>query len=144
MSNPEEQSHERDDEVDVRANEVCAGGVLGGTCQHQCPELSSDIVSAEDNRDRCKTIMRDHYRGAHDIFMVYDVMDKESFNIFVKVWMGEIDKHASGVNKLLIGNKCDLTSQKELSTDEAKELTDSLNMRLSETSGKNAHNVEEA
>ena len=87
--------------------------------------------------------MRNHYRGAHDIIMVYDVTDKESFNN-VKVWMGEIDKHASGVNKLLIGNKCDLTSQKELSTDEAKELTDSLNMRLSETSGKNAHNVEEA
>ena len=59
--------------------------------------------------------------------------------------MGEIDKHApDGVNKLLIGTKRDLTSHKELSTDEAKELKDSLNMRLSETIAKNAHNVEEA
>ena len=44
--------------------------------------------------------------------------------------MSEIDKHAShSVNKLLIENKRDLTSQEELSTDEAKELADSLNVR---------------
>ena len=56
--------------------------------------------------------------------------------------MGETDKRASdGVNKLLIENKCNLSSQKELSTDEAKELVDSLNVRVSETSAKNAHNV---
>ena len=40
--------------------------------------------------------------------------------------MGEIDKHVSdGINKLLTENKCDLTSE-ELSTDEAKELANSL------------------
>ena len=51
--------------------------------------------------------------------------------------MGEIDKHVSdGVNKLLIENKCDLTSQ-ELSTDEAQKLADSLNLRLLETSATN-------
>ena len=44
--------------------------------------------------------------------------------------MGEIDKHVSdGVNKLPVENRCDLTSQEELSTDEAKELADSLNLR---------------
>ena len=45
--------------------------------------------------------------------------------------MGEIDKHVSdGVNTLLIENECNLTSQEELSTDEAKELPDSLNLTL--------------
>ena len=45
--------------------------------------------------------------------------------------MGEIDKHVSdGINKLLIENECDLTSQEDLSTDEAKELADSLNLTL--------------
>ena len=33
--------------------------------------------------------------------------------------------------KLLVGNKCDLASQQAVSTDEAKELADSLNIRLS-------------
>ena len=55
--------------------------------------------------------------------------DKESSNS-VKDWTGEIDKHVSdGVNKLLTEDKCDLTSQEELSTDEAKELADSLNVK---------------
>ena len=37
----------------------------------------------------------------------------------VKDRMGEMDKHVSdGINKLLFENKCGLTSQEELSTDE--------------------------
>ena len=67
--------------------------------------------------------------NAHDVTRAYDVTDKESFTN-VKAWMNEIDKHVSdGVNKLHIENKCDLTSQEELSTDEAKE-EDSLNLKL--------------
>ena len=37
---------------------------------------------------------------------------------------------SDGTNKLHMENKCDLTSQEELSTDEAKELADSLNLKL--------------
>ena len=47
--------------------------------------------------------------------------DKESFNN-VKHWVQEIDKYAAdGVNKLLVGNKCDLSSKKVVSYDEAKD-----------------------
>ena len=45
----------------------------------------------------------------------------------VKAWLGEIDKHVSySINKLLVENNCDLTSQEELTKDEAKELAASL------------------
>ena len=43
-----------------------------------------------------------------------------------------------------VGNKCDLSSKKVVSYDEAKELADSLGIQLMETSAKNAHNVEQA
>eukprot|EP00913_Durusdinium_trenchii_P034924 g32669.t1 len=78
-----------------------------------------------------------YYRGAHGIIVVYDVTDKESFNN-VKHWVQEIDKYAAdGVNKLLVGNKCDLSSKKV-------ELADSFGIQFMETSAKNAHNVEQA
>uniref|UniRef100_A0A7S0ZZX3 Uncharacterized protein n=1 Tax=Noctiluca scintillans TaxID=2966 RepID=A0A7S0ZZX3_NOCSC len=95
-------------------------------------------------QERFRTITSRYYRGAHGIIIVYDVTDRESFKN-VQNWVGEIEKYAGdGVSKLLVGNKCDLASKKVVSTDEAKELADSLNMRLLETSAKNAHNVEEA
>jgi len=95
-------------------------------------------------QERFRTITSSYYRGAHGIIIVYDVTDKESFNN-VKHWISEIDKYAAdGVNKLLVGNKCDLASKKVVAYDEAKELADSLGVRFMETSAKNAHNVEQA
>ena len=52
--------------------------------------------------------------------VVYDVTDQESFNN-VKQWLNEIDRYASeNVNKLLVGNKCDLESQRVVAYDTAK------------------------
>merc|ERR1712232_286840 len=59
--------------------------------------------------------------------------------------MGEIEKYAAdNVNKLVVGNKCDLSSEKVVSCEEAKEFTGSLGINLVETSAKNAHNVDQA
>jgi GTPase SAR1 family protein len=48
------------------------------------------------------------------------VTDQESFNN-VKQWLNEIDRYASdNVNKLLVGNKSDLTANKVVATETAK------------------------
>ena len=90
-------------------------------------ELSTDEVN------KIETVLNNSYQfkipaymlnrnSAHDITIVYYVTDKESFSN-MKAWMNQIDKHVSdGVNKFLVENQCDLTSQEVLSTDEAKEL----------------------
>lgn len=80
----------------------------------------------------------------------------------VKQWLGEIDRYASeGVNKLLVGNKSDLTGKKVVEYSVAKvcspcvvgspdtdtspqEFADQLNIPFLETSAKNATNVEQA
>lgn len=52
--------------------------------------------------------------------VVYDVTDQESFNN-VKQWLNEIKKYASdNVNKLLVGNKCDMTSERVVSYEMGK------------------------
>jgi len=95
-------------------------------------------------QERFRTITSSYYRGAHGIIVVYDVTDNESFT-HVKQWLQEIDRYASeGVNKLLVGNKSDLTGKKVVEYSVAKEFADQLNIPFLETSAKNATNVEQA
>lgn len=99
--------------------------------------------------------------------VVYDVTDQESFNN-VKQWLNEIDRYASeNVNKLLVGNKCDLAGKKVVSYETAKvqrelepdlfflplsflneplmqAFADEIGIPFLETSAKNATNVEQA
>eukprot|EP00798_Chlamydomonas_sp_ICE-L_P029178 gene29178-32401_t len=96
------------------------------------PPLEWDTAGQE----RFRTITSSYYRGAHGIIVVYDVTDQESFNN-VKQWLNEIDRYANeNVNKLLVGNKCDLTSKKALA--------DEIGIPFLETSAKNSTNVEQA
>jgi len=95
-------------------------------------------------QERFRTITSSYYRGAHGIIVVYDVTDLESFNN-VKNWLHEIDRYAvEGVNKLLVGNKSDLVSKRQVETTTSKEFADSLNIPFLETSAKTAANVENA
>ncbi|RWW34959.1 hypothetical protein GW17_00000246 [Ensete ventricosum] len=76
--------------------------------------------------------------------VVYDVTDQESFNN-VKQWLNEIDRYASdSVNKLLVGNKCDLTANKVVSYETAKAFADEIGIPFMEASAKDATNVEQA
>jgi Ras-related protein Rab-1A len=52
--------------------------------------------------------------------VVYDVTDQDSFEN-VKVWLSEIDRYANeSVNKLLVGNKADMTAKKVVDTQTAQ------------------------
>ncbi|KAG6523233.1 ras-related protein RIC1-like isoform X1 [Zingiber officinale] len=95
-------------------------------------------------QERFRTITSSYYRGAHGIIVVYDVTDEESFNN-VKQWFSEIDRYASeSVNKLLVGNKCDLTANRVISYETGKAFADEIGIPFLETSAKDATNVEQA
>ncbi|XP_019188540.1 PREDICTED: ras-related protein RIC1-like [Ipomoea nil] len=95
-------------------------------------------------QERFRTITSSYYRGAHGIIVVYDVTDEDSFKN-IKQWLNEINRYASEtVNKLLVGNKCDLASTRAVSYETAKAFADEIGIPFMETSAKDATNVEQA
>ena len=94
-------------------------------------------------QERFRTITSSYYRGAHGIIVVFDVTDQVSYNN-VKQWLKEIERYAcENVNKLLVGNKCDLDDKRQVAHETAKEFADDLQISYIETSAKNATNVDE-
>ena len=95
-------------------------------------------------QERFRTITSSYYRGAQGIIVVYDITDTESFNN-VKVWLSEIDRYASeNVDKLLVGNKSDLESARQVTKKIAQEFAETLNVNCIETSAKEGSNVDDA
>eukprot|EP00656_Telonema_subtile_P027498 TRINITY_DN295_c0_g1_i1.p1 TRINITY_DN295_c0_g1~~TRINITY_DN295_c0_g1_i1.p1 ORF type:complete len:227 (+),score=62.40 TRINITY_DN295_c0_g1_i1:96-776(+) len=95
-------------------------------------------------QERFRTITSSYYRGAHGIIVVYDVTDEESFTAVVR-WLREIDRYChEHVNKMLVGNKCDLHQKKVVDFATAKEFADTNAIPFFETSAKGNHNVETA
>ena len=55
---------------------------------------------------------------------MYDVTDRETFEN-VRTWIHEIEKYSvQGVCKILVGNKCDMEVQRQVSKEEGKEFAD--------------------
>ncbi|TYZ59772.1 hypothetical protein PybrP1_007655 [[Pythium] brassicae (nom. inval.)] len=93
-------------------------------------------------QERFRTITTSYFRGAQGILLVYDVTDRASFQS-IRNWVGQIQQHADvHVNKILIGNKCDMTDDKVVSTEEGQALADEYGVKFFETSAKNNINVE--
>ena len=85
-----------------------------------------------------------YYRGAMGILLTYDCTDERSFNN-IRNWIRNIEQHASeGVNKILIGNKCDMMDKKVITTEQGKALADEYQIKFTETSAKSNIGVEEA
>uniref|UniRef100_A0A8C0AQ91 Ras-related protein Rab-13 n=1 Tax=Buteo japonicus TaxID=224669 RepID=A0A8C0AQ91_9AVES len=94
-------------------------------------------------QERFKTITTAYYRGA-GIILVYDITDEKSFEN-IQNWMKSIKENASaGVERLLIGNKCDMEAKRKVQRDEAEKLAKEHGIRFFETSAKSSVNVEEA
>ena len=95
-------------------------------------------------QERFRTITTAYYRGAMGILLVYDVTDERSFNN-IRNWIKNIEQHASeGVNKILIGNKCDILEKKVISEEQGKELAAEHGIKFMQTSAKSNIGVEEA
>jgi Ras-related protein Rab-8A len=118
-------------------------------------------------QERFRTITTAYYRGAMGILLVYDVTDQRSFDstpspilqspffrlhlltppppIDIRTWFANVEQHATeGVNKILIGNKCDWEEKRVVSTEQGQQLADELGIPFLEVSAKSNINIDKA
>ena len=89
-------------------------------------------------QERYRSITNAYYRGAEGILIVFDLTNKESFNK-VKYWLKEIDSNAPrDIVLCLLGNKADLTYDRIIQYEDAKEIAgDNLYYEISSKTGNN-------
>lgn len=63
----------------------------------------------------------------------------------IRTWYANVEQHASdGVNKILVGNKCDWDDKRVVSESQARELAEELGIDYLETSAKSSIRVDDA
>lgn len=101
------------------------------------------LVQDTAGQERFRTITTAYYRGAMGILLVYDVTDEQSFQN-IRNWIRNIEQHAAdNVDKILVGNKCDMMSEKLVETARGQALADEYGIKFFETSAKSNINVVE-
>lgn len=95
-------------------------------------------------QERFRTITKSYFRGAQGILLVFDVTDRSTFNS-VETWVEDIAQNADRhVNKILIGNKCDLEGSRVVKRSDAEALAERFKMPYFECSAKLNLSVDEA
>jgi Ras-related protein Rab-8A len=94
-------------------------------------------------QERFRTITQSYYKGAMGVVLLYDCTREDSFNN-VRNWVRQIETHACGdVQKVLVGNKTDLTDKKVISTEQGHALAKEFNFSFFEASAMTGLNVQE-
>lgn len=95
-------------------------------------------------QERFRTITTAYYRGAMGIMLVYDVTKEATFEN-IKTWIRNTDEHAAAdVEKMILGNKCDMNELRQVSKERGEKLAIEHNIKFMETSAVSSINVEEA
>jgi small GTP-binding protein len=94
-------------------------------------------------QENFRSIVKGYYQNSACAIVTYDITSRKSFSN-VKSWIEEC-KNLSSKNVLivLVGNKTDLSNQREVETDEGRELADQNGILFFETSAKTGENVDE-
>jgi small GTP-binding protein len=90
-----------------------------------------------------RVLLPTYFRKAKGVILVYDITNAKSFESLGERWMSQLNDHASGEDmaKLLVGNKSDLESSREVSTEMARAFCQQYGMEMLETSAMNGQNV---
>lgn len=89
------------------------------------------------------TIIRSYSRGAQGILLVYDITNKWSFDSIDR-WLEEVEKHAPGVPKVLVGNRLHLAFKRQVQERDAEQYAAKNHMAFFEVSPLCDFNIRES
>ena len=93
-------------------------------------------------QENFRSITRAYYKNSACALIVYDISRKESFDS-ISTWIEDCKNSSpKSVFMVLVGNKCDLEQNREVTEEEGRELAESNGMLFFETSAKTGKNVE--
>ena len=79
-------------------------------------------------QDKFRAITKNYYKGSHGIILIYDITNPKTFQNITD-WVSQVREEASNnVVIYLIGNKIDLSNERNVSTEEGKELAEKLGL----------------
>ena len=91
-----------------------------------------------------QAITRTYYRGAVGALLVYDITRRDTFAHCAK-WLEDVKNNGTkDICVILIGNKSDLESQRQVTYEEGQEFAKEHDLLFLETSAKTAQNVHDA
>ena len=91
-----------------------------------------------------QAITRTYYRGAVGALLVYDITRRDTFAHCAK-WLEDVKNNGTkDICVILIGNKSDLESQRQVTYEEGQEFAKEHDLLFLETSAKTAQNVYDA
>lgn len=94
--------------------------------------------------ERFRQITQTQYKGAKGIILVYDLTDSKTFENVIN-WIKSITDNADhGVQVLMVGNKNDLTENRQVTAEEQEKLCSQFGFPFIETSALTGENIDGA
>ena len=95
-------------------------------------------------QERYKAITSAYYKGAKGAFVVYDITRKTSFESIDR-WVNDLTAAADKkITIVVIGNKCDLEDQRQITKEPGEEKSAKLEVAFLETSALSGENLDKA
>jgi small GTP-binding protein len=95
-------------------------------------------------QERYKAITSAYYKGAKGAFVVYDITRKTSFESIDR-WVNDLTAAADKkITIVVIGNKCDLEDQRQITKEQGEEKSAKLEVAFLETSALSGENLDKA
>lgn len=90
------------------------------------------------SKEVCNQFISSYVNG---ILLMYSITNEESF-LNLENWMNEIKKNKSDITIILVGAKCDLEEEREVTYERGKEFSDKYNIPFFEISSESGEYIE--